>query len=215
MKVPIRKFIPKPYYEDKSVTIYHGDCREIVPALGKFDLLLTDPPYGIGERMKGGTWGSSQKYETMRQWDVLPDDLFIDSLITHATHSIIWGGNYFSLPKSRCWLVWDKRNAVPTCAAAELAWTNMDTPVKRLSLGVGIHDLGHPTQKPLPLFIWCISKVDGFADEMAQTIFDPFAGSCTTGRAAKDLGRKCVCIEREEKYCEIGAKRMAQEVLEL
>jgi site-specific DNA-methyltransferase (adenine-specific)/modification methylase len=95
-------------------------------------------------------------------------------------------------------------------ASMELAWTNFDKPAKEWRGKVGTHDTGHPTQKPLPLMAWCIN----LAGEGAQTILDPFAGSCTTGRAAKDLGRRCVCIEREEAYAEIGARRMSQGVLD-
>jgi DNA modification methylase len=95
-----------------------------------------------------------------------------------------------------------------------LAWCNLPTPAKVFRFGIHRHNHtkggGHPTEKPLALMTWCI----GLAGDV-QTILDPFAGSCTTARAAKDLGRKCVCIEREEKYCEIGAKRMSQEVFAL
>jgi len=199
-----------PYYRDDAVVIFNADCREIVPTLGRFDLLLTDPPYGIGNRMQGGTWGAKAKYSDFRAWDVAPETELLTSIVDLATKSIVWGGNYFTLPPSRCWLVWDKQNAVPTMADCEFAWSNLDRPAKRMSLPVGAHTFGHPTQKPLALMLWCI----GLAGE-AQTILDPFAGSGTTGRAAKDLGRKCVLIEREEKYCEIAARRMAQEVLPL
>lgn len=198
----------KPYYQDNAVTLYHGDCREIVPTLGKFDLLLTDPPYGLGNRMQGGTWGGSAKYDKMREWDVEAPS--IDFLLSLKIPSIVWGGNYFQVPLSRCWLTWSKINVVPTMASMELAWTNFDKPAKEWRGPVGNHSLGHPTQKPLELMRWCI----GFAPD-AQIILDPFAGSGTTGRAAKDLGRKCTMIEREENYCEIAAKRMAQEVLAL
>ena len=200
----------KPYYQDNAVTIYHGDCREIVPTLGKFDLLLTDPPYGIGNRMQGGTWGAKAKYADFRAWDVAPETELLAAIVALAERSVIWGGNYFVLPPSRCWLVWDKQNAVPTMADCEFAWSNLDRPAKRMSLPVGVHNYGHPTEKPLTLMTWCI----GLAGDV-QTILDPFAGSGTTGRAAKDLGRKAVLIEREERYCEIAAKRMAQEVLPL
>jgi DNA modification methylase len=199
----------KPYYSDNAATIYHGDCREIVPTLGRFDLLLCDPPYGLGDRMQGGTWGGSAKYDKMREWDTQAPDLYFLLALNYPT--IVWGGNYFALPASRCWLSWSKTNVVQTMASMELAWTNFDRPAKEWRGPVGKHDLGHPTQKPLALMSWCIS----LAGDTAQTILDPFAGSCTTARAAKDLGRKCVCIEREERYCEIGAKRMAQEVFSL
>jgi site-specific DNA-methyltransferase (adenine-specific) len=196
----------KPYYHDDYCTILHGDCREIVPTLGRFDLLLTDPPYGLGNRMQGGTWGGSEKYDKMREWDTHAPDLGF--LLALGNPAIIWGGNYFAMPASRCWLSWSKINAVPTMASMELAWTNFDKPSKEWRGNVGSHSTGHPTQKPLALMQWCIQLAGD-----VQTILDPFAGSCTTGRASKDLGRKCVCIEREERYCEIGARRMQQEVL--
>jgi len=197
------------YYADDYVCIAHGDCREIVPTLGRFDLLLTDPPYGIGNRMQGGTWGAKAKYADFRSWDVAPETELLTAIVALATKAIVWGGNYFPLPTSRCWLVWDKQNAVPTMADCELAWSNLDRPAKRMSLPVGVHTFGHPTEKPLALFYWCIQQAKD-----VQTILDPFAGSGTTGRAAKDLGRKCVLIEREERYCEIAAKRMLQEVFD-
>ena len=198
----------KPYYQDDAVTIYHGDCREIVPQLGRFDLLLTDPPYGLGNRMNGGTWGGAEKYDKMREWDTHAPDLSF--LLALDYQSIIWGGNYFAIPPSRCWLSWSKINVVPTMASMELAWTNFDIPAKEWKGNVGNHDHGHPTQKPLALMKWCI----GLAGDV-QTILDPFAGSGTTGRAAKDLNKTAVLIEIEEKYCEIAAQRMCQEVLEL
>ena len=105
---------------------------------------------------------------------------------------------------------------MPTFSNAELAWTRLPgVSVKMFRYcGAGLcakeRERFHPTQKPLALITWCLSLAPD-----AQTILDPFAGSGTTGRAAKDLGRKCVMIEREEKYAEIAAKRMAQEVLAL
>lgn len=197
----------KPYYEHQGITIYHGDCRDVLPSLSKVDLVLTDPPYGLGERMKGGSWGMQQKYEDMRRWDKRPSDDLILQITRSATFSIVWGGNYFMLPSSRCWLVWDKQNAVPTCADAELAWTNFDKPVKRFSHPVGSHSSGHPTEKPEKLIRWCILQ-----SPKTGLILDTFMGSGTTLRAAKDLGLKAIGIEIEEKYCEIAAKRLSQEV---
>lgn len=199
-----------PYYQDDYVTLYHGDAREIVPGLGRFDLLLTAPPYGIGERMQGGTWGAKSKYEDFRKWDKAIEADALAAIIDCARDAIVWGGNYYDMMASRCWLVWDKQNAVHTMADCELAWTNFDFPAKRLSLPVGNHAFGHPTQKPLALMKWCITLAGD-----AKTILDPFAGSGTTGRAAKDLGRKAVLIEIKERYCEIAANRMRQEVLPL
>lgn len=198
----------KTYYQDDSVTIYHGDSREIVPQLGNFDLLLTDPPYGLGKKLCGGTWGT--KCNGGLDWDKAPAQLVEFS--SSANEAIIWGGNYFVLPPSRCWLIWRKPDAVRTMADCDMAWTSFDAPARVLTYSIAATNRernGHPTQKPVELMRWCLS----FAPQ-AQTILDPFAGSGTTGRAAKDLGRKATLIELEEKYCEIAAKRMQQEVLQ-
>jgi DNA modification methylase len=184
-------------------TLYLGDCREILPLLPKVDAVVTDPPYGIGEKMQGGTWGAAQKYDDFRRWDVAPEAGFLSDVVSVAPRSIIWGGNYFGLPPGRCWLAWDKCNAVPTMADLELAWTNLDKPAKRISLPVGSHASGHPTEKPLALLRWCL----GFVPD-ARTILDPFMGSGTTGVACVKLGRKFIGIEIEPKYFDIACKRI-------
>lgn len=202
----------KSYYQDEVCTIYHADCREILPHLGRFDLLLTDPPYGHGDKWQGGTWGAAEMYKDAIRWDdVKPDDATIQQVIESADHGIVWGANYFSLPPSRCWLSWEKSSRMDTLADFELAWTSFDRPCKakredRNPDGKRMH----PTQKPLSIIRWCLT----FAPD-AQTIIDPFMGSGTTLVAAKLEGRKAVGIELEEKYCEIAAERLRQRVLNL
>lgn len=198
----------KPYYERDGITIYHGDCREVAPALPKADLLLTDPPYGIGRLMRGGAdTGHWNHLSGGNPWDAMAPDL--SAHIAAATTSIVWGGNYFTLPPSRCWLAWSKTNSVPTQADMELAWTSMDAPARvwRGPTG-GAYVREHPTQKPLGLMVWCLSLLPD-----AATVFDPFMGSGTTLVAAALEGRKAIGIEIEERYCEIAAKRLAQGVL--
>src|SRR5690242_7102098 len=131
----------KPYFQRDGITLYHADCRDVLPTIeaGSVDLVLTDPPYGIGRRMHGGTWGAASKYADFRDWDVAPSDADFSEILDKSPAAIIWGGNYFDLPPSRCWLVWDKQNPVHTMADCELAWTNFDKPVKRISLPVGVH----------------------------------------------------------------------------
>jgi hypothetical protein len=130
------------------------------------------------------------------------------------THwQIIWGGNYFAdlFDASQCWLVWDKGQRDFSLADAELAWTNFNRAVRCFDCprSKAVQDgKVHPTQKPVALMRWCLSLVPD-----ALTILDPFAGSGTTGVAAKMEGRQAVLIEREEKYCEAAAKRMEQGVL--
>lgn len=209
----------KPYFKDDAVTIYHGDCRQIVPLLGNFDLLLTDPPYGINRSGQQKTVCKNPKHNRKEHddfgWDnSTPERWVFDMIREHADFHIIWGGNYFvqCLEPSMGWLVWDKGQNFST-SDCELAFTNFDKALRRLVLNRGeIARDGsvHPTQKPLELIRWCINQAGD-----VETILDPFAGSGTTGRAAKDLGKKAVLIEREEKYCEIAARRLGQQVLAL
>jgi DNA modification methylase len=193
------------YYQDQHITLYHGDCREIAPTLGRFDLLLTDPPYGIGIANN-----PVRQAHAKMDWDAsVPEPGLLKAMIAESGKAIIWGGNYFELPAHQCFLAWDKMQPEDfSLAMLEQAWTNLKGPAKMFRKSVTSYSKEHPTQKPLELMAWCIGR----AGEV-KTILDPFAGSGTTGRAAKDLGLHCTMIEREERYCEIAAKRMAQEVL--
>ena len=225
----------KPYYEHAGITIYRGDCREILPSLPKCDLLLTDPPYGIGEAAgknasRNKPFGKSLPHNSKNtivaakdygnsDWDNQPasdSDLFLARQQTAS--QIIFGGNYFSLPPSSCWLVWDKVNGDSDFADCELAWTNRKSAVRMFRWkwnGMLQEDMSHketrvhPTQKPLALMKWCLSL---FPD--AKTVLDPYCGSGTTLVAAKAMGLTAIGIEREEKYCEIAAKRLSQEVFD-
>ena len=109
-----------------------GDCREVLPTLPMVDLVLTDPPYGLGKRMQGGTWGGAQKYKDLVIWDSRPADDLLLVLAKRAKKAVFWGGNYFALPPSRCWLVWDKLNGDNDFADCELAWTNLQKAVRRI-----------------------------------------------------------------------------------
>jgi site-specific DNA-methyltransferase (adenine-specific) len=198
----------KPYYEDGSVTIYLGDCRDVLPHLAPVHLVLTDPPYGIGFAAQPTDY---QRLRGMkrRDWD---NERFADDTLeiirAAGNQQIIWGGNYYHLPTSRGWLAWVKPDAPPSMGNVELAWTNVDQNAKYISQSIAATNaerVGHPTQKPLRVMRWCIEM---FAD--ARTIIDPFMGSGTTLRAAKDLGRIAIGIEADERYCEMAVKRMAQ-----
>jgi DNA modification methylase len=215
-----------PYYDAGGITIYHGDCRFILPTL-QADLLLTDPPYGIGAdrnlragKRHGKAAVASRDYGR-GNWDHQPPAWLIEQAIEAAQYAIIWGGNYFSLTGSACWLIWDKDNGRNGYADCELAWTNLPGAVRRIRyrwMGMLQEHAGdnkearvHPTQKPIEVMQWAISV----APADCITILDPFMGSGTTLVAAKNLGRQAVGIEIEEQYCEMAAKRLAQEVLPL
>jgi len=194
------------------VTIYHGDCREWMP---EADVLVTDPPYGIGERWTKGSVvgrnGSSRLWGRGETWD----DVAADISHLPTIPSVIWGGNYFGLPAARGWLVWDKGQTF-SGADAELAWTNLDIPVRVFRLSrIDAHvnqaesRKSHPSEKPIGLMRWCVGLTP------SGTILDPFMGSGSTLVAAKSLNRKAIGIEIEERYCEIAARRCSQEVLGL
>jgi DNA modification methylase len=191
-----------PYYQDDACTIYHGDCREILPTLGRFDLLLTDPPYGIkAGSMKMGKGQSSKPHRfriESKQWDSERHD--IRHLLGVCESTCIWGGNYFAdvLPPTNDWLVWHKKNDGRSFSECELAWTDFGKQARHFSWSWlhGGEEKLHKTQKPLPLIRWCLS----FAPD-AETILDPFMGSGTTLVAAKLEGRRAVGIELEERYC--------------
>jgi DNA modification methylase len=190
-----------------DAALYCGDCTPLIDVVPASAILITDPPYGLGTKLSGGSWGATKDHKNVLQWDEFaPQDIVAKLVERHAT-SVIWGGNYFALTPSRGWLIWDKANAVPTAADCEMAWTSLDKNTKRYRAPVEPHNYGHPTQKPLGLMAWCIEQIGG-----AGTVFDPFMGSGTTGVAAIQLGRKFIGIERDERYFEIACRRIEQAV---
>jgi DNA modification methylase len=214
----------KPYYEKDGITIFHGDCRDILPTLEPVDLVLTDPPYGIGEaagkNKSRGKMAVAQDFGDA-DWDDTPiDPWLLSAILQKGRLQIVFGGNYYYLPPTPCWLIWDKENGGNDFADCEMAWTNLNQAARLLRwrwAGMLQGDMKskeyryHPAQKSVVVMRWCIEQ----AGDTVQTILDPFMGSGTTLRAAKDLGRKAIGIDIEEKYCEIAAKRLAQEVLML
>ncbi|MBK7092377.1 MAG: site-specific DNA-methyltransferase [bacterium] len=201
----------KPYYSDEAVTIYNADCRQVLPFLQRFDLLLTDPPYGIGFAAQPTKWQrrAGQKAEA---WDnETPAAWTVQQMVEACDDAIVWGGNYYGLYPSRCWLSWHKPDAPPSMSNVEYAWTSMDKNSRQMTHSISATNaerVGHPTQKPLAIMRWCLSM----ASE-AATVLDPFAGSGTTGVAAKLDGRKATLIEISEEYCEKAANRLQQGVL--
>ena len=178
-----------------------GDCLEVTPTLGRFDAVVTDPPYGLGKKMKGGTWGAKDHNSGFLRWDLETPDWLVEAI--GGTPAIVWGGNYLPFPPARCWLIWNKVNAVPTMADFEQAWTNLDRPSKRFDHPVGRVEYGHPTQKPLVLMEWCL----GFVPK-AKTIIDPFLGSGTTLVACQRLGRMGTGIEIDHEYWTVACERV-------
>jgi site-specific DNA-methyltransferase (adenine-specific) len=183
-----------------NATLYLGDCAEILPTLGQFDAVVTDPPYGIGISKNP----VRQKHEKM-DWDSsTPTNDLMNIVLNSSNYAIIWGGNYFNLPPSQGFFIWDKLQPENfSLAMVEMAWTNIKTPAKMFRQSVTSYSKEHPTQKPVNLMEWCISYCKD-----TNTIIDPFMGSGTTGVACVNLKKQFVGIERETKYFDIACKRI-------
>jgi len=190
--------------------LIQGDCLAVMRELPNVDAVVTDPPYGLGDKWAGGGGGkrSSWRFDPKeaQSWDMQAPD-FVPDIVAPFSEAIVWGGNYFALPPSRCWLVWDKKqNDAWTTAQCELAWTNLDRPVRAFRFAQceqaneGLKE--HPTQKPLSLMLWCMKWVSG------RTILDPFMGSGTTLVACAKLGRKGIGIELNPDYFDIACERV-------
>jgi len=209
-----------PYYDEDGITIYHGDCRKISVLA---DALVSDPPYGMGwdtntERFSGGSIHSIARRGVGKSDQariVADDEPFDPGPWLGFRYVILWGSNHYAarLPIGTT-LVWVKRNDAAFgsfLSDAEVAWMLGGHGVycfRDLSMTREARVRDHPSQKPVPLMCWCIKKTEG-------VVLDPFMGSGTTLVAAKQLGRKAIGIEIEERYCEIAAKRLSQGVLPL
>lgn len=218
----------QPYYQDNLVTIYHGDCSEILPTMGDVDLLLTDPPYKIHAGSGGGAFGSERVL--VESGDFTDMGVDYSFLLNHENWFVFCSIKQLvellslaeKMPRMNL-ITWHKPNPLPTCNnkyLPDVEYIVHGFNKNRLfgdfkdKFSCIIHPLGdrvttHPNEKPMRI----INKLITLGSKQGELILDPFAGSCTTGRSAKDLNRKCICIEREERYCEIGAKRMLQECL--
>lgn len=201
--------LPIPYYVESGITVYCGDCRQLAPLLPDFDLLLTDPPYGLRDKLQGGKWGKAFDGD-YQDWDaVTPPEWVLQMLMAKSRWQILWGGNYFNLPSSRGWLVWNKPERGLTMADAELAWTNQDKNIRTFDSTRNPDGKRlHPTQKPVELMSWCFNQTPGI-----KSVFDPYMGSGTTLVAAKLRGIEAVGIDINANYCEMAVARLAQGVL--
>lgn len=198
-----------------NATLYLGDCIEVLPLIDRVDAVITDPPYGINENSKKvasrGKLAAPKDYGEF-DWDKAPPpQAIIDRMREASKYQAIFGGNYFNLPPTSCWLVWDKLNGDSDFADCELAWTNWPKAVRRIQwrwngmIRQGNEERFHPTQKPLGVMRWVIDLCP-----KADTILDPFMGSGTTGVAAVQMGCKFIGIERDPRYFEIACRRIEE-----
>jgi site-specific DNA-methyltransferase (adenine-specific) len=226
----------KPYYEESGIQIFHGDCREILPTLPKVDLVLTDPPYSH-RHMGGGGFAQAREFYAGGALDGLNDFKLADywehirdasaMAVCFSSRDLLPAYTAASVASCRKFdlHVWYKTNAIPFTAntwksdleyicliwQSKPGWKQLAQSMhsKAWISATNSGDNSHPAAKPIPLLGKYIAVLD------AQTVLDPFMGSGTTLRAAKDLGRKAIGIEIEERYCEIAARRLSQGVLDL
>ena len=212
-------------------TLYCGDCREVMNDL-QFDSIITDPPYGLSKVLNrswqefgkilnkkqrhknlhsGGTWAAKEIYQNI-DWDNETPDLTF--LLERDVPAIIFGGNYFRLPPSRKFIVWDKAEPFyrRSFAECELCYCSFDGNARIIkcmpdSIGFGKQPKVHPTQKPVAVTRFCISELPkGYGN----VICDPYMGSGTTGVAAIQMGRVFIGIEQKKNYFDIACKRIEQ-----
>lgn len=226
----------KPYYEHAGITIYHGDCREVLPELDP-DAVITDPPYGVG--FSGKTWFSQDRgvarvseegyasYEDTEENFIAAVAPALVLALSRAKCGLVF------IADSSLWLLprgqaiggvfspggtglgcWGFRNFIHCVFYGKDPYLAAGLgPRPNGKYGTWPNDAnqsGHPCAKPIDVMNWAVSR----ASLPGQIIIDPFAGSGTTLEAAKNLGRRAIGIEIEERYCEIAANRLSQEVLD-
>lgn len=207
-----------PYYADDLVTLYHGDCLDVLPLVDEPDLLLTDPPYGMNHeptRRGNGSkmWGTERVHGDAEPFD--PGHLL------PYPRLVLWGAHWYAdkLPPSGGWIVWDKtpdgiREGF-TASHADLAWTNLCGSVRKFSMQWtgsvrNSEPYLHPTQKPVGLMRWIVQTWTKPGD----LVLDPYMGSGPVAEACRDTGRRYIGIEIEERYCAAAVRRLSQEVLD-
>lgn len=197
--------------------VFNMDCMDYMRTLPDkaFMLAIADPPYGLIEsgvqtrggagKLKGRILNESEK--KFDRWDKAPTQDFFEELFRVSENVIIWGGNYFDLPPSRCVVAWDKCQPWPNFSQIELAWTSFDYPAKLYKFDNRTNDKIHPTQKPVDLYAWCLKT---FA-KPGDRIFDPMMGSQSSRIAAYKMGFDYVGCELDKEYFDKGCERFNRE----
>ena len=192
-----------------NAELWHGDCREVLPGLPHVDLVLTDPPFGMGNFVQttGNVRGRAVEWN-----DAPPDAAFFDVLRGMSEHRVIWGANFFNcFENDGGAIVWLKRQRMPNFSKAEIAacthykktetveipWTNFTATHEA--------ETDHPCERPVRLYEWCLSYMPP-----SKTVLDPFMGSGSTGVAAVRMGRSYIGIERERRYFEACCERISR-----
>lgn len=193
------------FSNDRTIHFLNMDCNEFMAGCkeNEFNLNISDPPYGWGAKLKGrNTNGDAEK------WNIAPEQITFNEIQRTAINSVIFGGNYFDLPPTRCWIIWDKKQPVKQFARCELAWTNFEknSEIFEYSYFGAINSNDgrfHPTEKPIELYKWIIDNYTKPTD----TILDCFGGSMSNAIACHMKRRKLTIIELDVDYFKSALKR--------
>jgi len=191
-----------------KIEVLNMDCMDYIKDIDDnyFDLAIVDPPYGWGEKLKG-----RNKSGNAENWNVSPSKEYFNELLRVSKNSIIWGGNYFDLPKTRCFIVWDKKQPVKQFARIELAWTDFEKNSELFEYryyGNINRENGrfHPCQKPIKLYEWLL---DNYA-KPDYKIIDTHLGSGSSAIAAHYYGCEFAGIELDSDYYNSMIKRFEE-----
>jgi len=217
--------VTEPTWQRDGITLYLGDCLEILPMLaaGSVDAVITDPDYGIHDERKRTGFSKPRIDQGANSWAGRPSNETLTMVRNFAPLTIIWGFGYFASGLGDCVapLVWDKKTGDNVFADGELAWTSFPTGTLRIfhHQWCGCFKdsergerAQHPTQKPVELMKWCLERCDKYGK--VCTVLDPFMGSGTTGVACVHLGRKFVGVEKDPGYFDIAVKRIEQTMMQ-
>ena len=204
--------------------VHCADCLDILRQLPdkSIDLILTDPPYGLGidgqKESKSKNPKHNRKGHEKKDWDsCIPDVEIFREMQRVSKNMIVWGANYFNeyLEQGhKGWIIWDKGQDGLTMSDCEIAYTNFDVPTRivRMNRVELLKDKTiHPTPKPLKLFEWVLARYSKKGD----IVLDCFSGSGTTAVACHNLGRRFICIEKDPDYAKASQARVAEAQKEL
>jgi len=194
-----------------GISLIHGDSLQALKSYGDnhFDIAIVDPPYGIGDKFKGGKTGKMNFNEVVeKDWDKVPPMEYWQELMRVSKNQIIWGGNYFPLPPTRCFIVWDKQISEDfSLAMAELAWTSFDKLAKIFKMPTPKDGKIHPTQKPIQLYRWLLHNYTNEND----LILDTHLGSGSIAIACHQMKRKLIGYEIDADYYRKACKRFEEQ----
>ena len=191
---------------------YNMDCMEYMKSISDkfFDLAIVDPPYGLDKKSTHGRGKLKNRClnsGNIQRWDTRPSKEYFEELFRVSKNQIIWGGNYFNLPPTRCIICWDKMQPWPNFSQIEIAWTSFNSPAKIFKYDNRTNDKIHPTQKPISLYAWILKNYA----KSGNKIFDSHLGSGSNRIAAYKLGFDFYATEIDKDYFEAQENRFRRE----